>query len=393
MGSKTVTNETKIPPPTEEERQFMAQFSALIDAQLAQDYIKQESTQFVYNRQAEIDQINQKLNDPSYANYSEDLIKQRAELMQEGGYNKTNVSYQETPEAKTRRLATQKATDEVNAEFFKATKKLVSGDLSVTSKQQKQIDALIGDNFTKIMDDIKSAFSFSADEIKADAGRAESVLREDFAGAESAVNAAVNRLMESGRADLAQQFQQHSDQQKRQAELLGRSFQDTQFQKNIGEYQAGALERLYRGGQAQAANAIAGLRSNQAGTLANLYGQQNQNLAGLYGNRASSLGAISEQQGLARYNLGLQAAQPLAAFGSGAQFAQLQGALQAQNLANSYMPINSIQQQLGQLGNLRAAQPTTTQTQPFGVLDVLGTLAGIGGTAMTGLSTFGVIGK
>ncbi len=345
MGSKKTTNETVLPEPTAEERQAAATFNALLDAQMSRDYNKVENRSFVYNRQAEIDQINSLLQNPPPGTNVGQLQKKRDSLMGEGGYEKVDVQYVERPEVAAKRKADQAQIDKINKQFFDVTEKVLKGDLSINAKQKAQIQQLIGDNFDPIMDTIKAEYSSS----------------------EEAIKTALDRLMESGKADMIGQVKAQETALKRQNELLGRSGADLNSQRAVADVNQSALERLYRGGAAVSAEAIAGLR----------------------GQRANTMSQAASQRGLAGYNLSLQAANPLSTFGAGAQFAQLQGALGAQQLQNQYMPINALTNRLAQMGNLRAAQPTTTQTTPFGILDVLGAGAGLAGTAFSGISAFG----
>ena len=312
---------------------------------MSRDYTKTENRQFVYNRQAEIDQINSILANPPQGTNVGGLQKQRDSLMQEGGYESVNVQYVERPEVKAKREADTAAIDKINKQFFEVTEKVLKGDLSISATQRAQINKLVGDNFDPIMDVIKAEYSSS----------------------EEAVKTALDRLMESGKVDMLGQVKAQETALKKQNELLGRSGADLNSQRAVADVNQSALERLYRGGAAVSADAIAGLRGQRAATMSN----------------------AANQRGMAGYNLSMQAANPLSTFGAGAQFAQLQGALGAQQLANQYMPINTISNRLGQLGNLRAAQPTTSQTTPFGILDVLGAGAGLAGTAFAGMGAFG----
>lgn len=365
MGSKETTQETRIPEATPEEREQQAQLNALIDAQLSGQYDKTETTRFVYNKQGEIDEINRQIdsvdrelqalrssqpygyNTPQYqqlAAQKQRYINQREQFMMEGGREQIDIQYTEKPEVKARRLRREAASDKVEAAFFAAAEKLAKGDLSVTPEQRKQIDELIGDNFSSVIDELKVQFS----------------------SAEDAVNEAVNKLVESGKADIAQAAIQNRNQLKRESESLGRSFADSSFQDRQTQFEQGALESLYRGASAESAAQIASLR----------------------GQRALSIGGVKENEGLARFNLLQQAATPLTAFGAGAQFAQLQGALNAQNQQNLLgiggLANANLQRYLGE----RTAQPTTTVSQPWGVLDVLGALAGAGGAAASGIAAF-----
>ena len=84
-------------------------------------------------------------------------------------------------------------------------------------------------------------------------------------------------------------------------------------------------------------------------------------------------------------NLQMLAANPLLAFGAGGQFLQLNNAIKQQDVQNLLATGGLMGQQIGQMQSLRAAQPTTTKSTPWGALDVLGALAGAGGAVMGGL--------
>lgn len=387
MGGKTVTNKTELPPETPEDRQLAALFNAALDAQMSQNYNKVESRQFVYNKQAEIDQAQMELNqllggsndtsaqgstvtkyggrtvpsqvnsvgqtprtssgggsNPNQARINE-LQNIINDLKSKGGQEQISYQFNEKPEVAARRLNNQAEQDKINQLFFQNAQKVLNGDFSITDEQRKQIKQLVSDNFDPAMD----------------------ILKTEFSNSETAVNDAVTRLVEAGKTDIVQQLAQNRIQQKQNAELLGRSYNDLSFQREADKASADAFERLYSQGAASAAQAIGSLRTA----------------------RAQAVGSVAEQKGNAGYNLSLQAANPLSAFTAGAQFAQLNGQLNAQNLANQNIVTQNILSRLGQLGNLRAAQPITTQKQPFGVLDALGAAAGLAGTGIMGASLLG----
>lgn len=347
MGSKTTTQKTELPEETPEQREQMAMVNAMIDAQLSTNYDRQEATTFVFNKQGEIDQIQKEIDQlrqqlPTNPGQIQGQIDQRMRLMdelkKEGGSNKIDISYTEKPEVKERRLRQEAALDKVNAGFYAAAEKLTKGDYSVTNRQRQQIDALIGDNFQNVIDE----------------------LTVQFDSAEGKVNEALNRLVDAGKTDIANAAVEQRRQLKQESELLGRSFSDTDFQQRQQQFEQGSLESLYKTASAQGAAQIADLGKT----------------------RALSIGGVKENEALARFNLLQSAAQPLAGFGSGAQFAQLQGALNAQQNSNILGLGGLAQGSANIYNNARISQPTTTTTTPVSALDILGGLIGVGaGTA------------
>lgn len=340
MGGKTTTTQVEIPEPTLEERKMAEQFSALLDAQMARDYEKTE----VFKRQAEIDAIDAQLADPNLDIRTAQTLQEEKERLMNEGYD---ITYQERPEVAARRKKNEAEIQKINEQFFDVTKKVLRGDFSTTPEQRETIKNLTSEFFDPIMD----------------------VVTAEFSTAQQDVQNAVDRLMESGRADLQNQLEEQNTNLKRQSQLLGRSTADKRIQEVLAETNQGAIERLYRSGQAAAAQA------------------QGQ----LSGQRALALGGVAENKGLAGYNLALQAANPLQSFGVGQQFSQLQGALGAQNIANQFQSVNALTNRLGQMGNIRAAQPTQTTTEPFGIFDILGGLTDLAGAGLSGASTFGLI--
>ena len=343
MGTKKVKNETEIPEASPEEREQMAIMNAIIEAEMQKNYDIEENRTFVFNRQAEIDQINKEIDElrqqlPTNPGQIQGQINQRTrmidELKKEGGSERVDVSYIEKPEVRERRLRQEAALDKVNMGFYAAAEKLTKGDFSVTPQQRQQIDALIGDNFQNVIDELTIQFD----------------------SAEDKVNAALDRLVESGKTDIANSAIQQRTALRQEAELLGRSFSDTDFQGRQQEFEQGSIEALYRAAAAQG-----------AGQIANLGTQ-----------RALAIGGVKENEGLARFNLLQQAAQPLAGFGAGTQFAQLQGALNAQGLQNNLALGGLAGQAANIYNNARIAQPTTTQSRQVGALDILGGLIGAG---------------
>lgn len=345
MGTKTTVQKTEIPEQTPEEREAYAMFSAIFDAQMSRDYTKSERRKFVYNKQAEIDEIDRSLAGATDPKYRQQLLNTKYKLQSEGGREKVTFDYIEKPEVRARRERNQAESDKINKLFFSSAEKLLRGDFSISPKQRAQIQSITKEFFDPTMD----------------------LLRVEFDRSEEAVTSAVQRLMESGKQDMLFELANQKKQMQTQASELGRSFQDTRFQREMGELTSGAFERLTRAGTADIAGAIAALR----------------------GQRTAALGGISEQKGLSGYNLALSAAQPLSQFGAGAQFAQIQNVIRAQEQAALGLPISQLQQSIAQMGNLRAAQPTVSTTQPWGFLDVLGALAGAGATAFTGFKAFG----
>lgn len=354
MGGKTTVTKTELPEPTPEENRMSALFSAILDSQMTMNYDKIENKKFVYTKQAEIDQATKELNDlvagnnpataskvglprdsqsatgagpiPNQKRINE-LTNMIDNLKKEGGKEEISYTFNEKPEVKARRLHNEAEGDKINDLFFKNATKVMNGDFSITPEQKAQIKQLTADNFDPIMD----------------------ILKTEYSSAEDAVNKAVERLVESGKVNIVQQLADERNKQKENANLLGRSFNDMSFQREFGKLSADAYERLFSEGAATAAGGIAQLR----------------------GQRAAAMGGVAEQKGLAGYNLSLQAANPLSAFTSGAQFAQLQGALNAQNIANQNINTGNALGRLGQLGNLRAAAPTTSVTQPYGPLSYI----------------------
>lgn len=257
----------------------------------------------------------------------------------------TEVS--ENPAAQRRRLRRESQSDQVEANMFKAVNKLTRGDYSVTDKQKQQIESIIN----------TAGFDNIIDEITVNFGRAE-----------EAILKASDRLVASGKADIVEAAKQNRLQLKETAALLGRSTQDSDISRSGQEFELGALERLGRSAEANTTGLIANLKGTEAGMKS----------------------GVREQETLARLNLLNQAAQPVLALQAGGQFAQLQGALQAQNFANQLGTSRILQGEIGRQTQERIAQPTTTQTQQVGVLDVLGALVG---TAAAGAgAAFGGIG-
>ncbi len=394
MGSKTTTQETKIPEPTTEEREASATFKAILDAQMAMDYDKVENSKFVFKRQPEIDAIDQQiaqltsqagstLRSSTYGtkyggaygggtqvNNSAQLQQlqyQKQQLMSEGGDQKIDVQYVMKPEA-AQRLATNRAEmDDINSKFYQSADKLLRGDFSVSPEQKSQIQAIVGENYDPVMNLLKAEFSTAEDDVKD----------------------AVNKLIESGKADIYQEYLTQKNEltnQLRQqkyglentAAQLGRSYSDTDFQRataeagqgaqeRLGEYQLAALNSLGKSGIAQMAGSVANLR----------------------GLRAGALGQVAGDKAGAGMNLSMLAANPLLAFGAGGNFLQLRNALQQQGVQNLLATGGMVGQQVGQMGQIRAAQPTSTSTQPYGFLDILGSLAGAAGAGASAYATFG----
>ena len=370
-GSKKTESKTVLPEPTEEEKQNAALLNAVIEAQMTQNgFVKNETRVFEFTRQAEInaaqgelDRLNEQLDnlgpvsggfDPN-ANARKGIEQQIVSVnrqieafKQEGGAERIDVDFVETPEAKARREQREARLAETEELLFDASKKLLEGDFSVTDEQRREIDELIGDNFEDVIDELKIQFS----------------------SAEDAVNDAVDRLVSSGKAELAESARTNQLSLSATAARLGRSGQDTTFTTAQSEFVLGAQERLAKAASTDAANAVANLRQTQA----------------------LSIGGVKEQEALARFNLLTQAAQPLTAFGAGTQFAQLQGALRSQDLANNRAIGDLVSGELGQLRGVRSAQPTTTTTRQVGLLDILGGAIGLGASgasaAFTGINTF-----
>ncbi len=335
MG-KEYKQETDIPEKTPEELAQIAQLNAVVDSQMElAGWVKSSTESFVYNRQAEIDEIDRILASESLDDGKRrELLEQKNKLREEGGQNKITTSYKMSPEAQARFDRRQAASDAVENDLFAAAGKLAKGDFSITQTQRQQIDDLIGDNFQRVIDE----------------------LQVNFGSAEDAVNEAADRLMAAGQQQVVNAARENRDRIKQNSELLGRSFSDTDLRQADLQFEQGALADITKTGAAAIAQQIAALRQAQASTI----------------------GQVRQNESQARLGLLSNAAQPLAGFGAGMQFAQLQGALNSQNLQNvlgiSAIPQNLLQQGLQE----RLGQPTTTTQVPFNIGSFLGQLGGLG---------------
>lgn len=342
MGTKETKSTTEIPPKTTEELQQIALLNGMIDAELSKDYDKQTTSSYIYKRQADIDQIQKEVDAGTLdSRRAQGMINK---LKEEGGQTQYQTVFSEKPEVKARRLRQEAASDKVEEGFFKAAEKLTSGDYSVSPQTRAQIDALIGDNFSSVIDELKANFSSS----------------------ETAVNDALKALVDAGKTDIANSAVQQRNALKQSSEMLGRSFSDSDMQSRMQEFEQGQMNSLYQNVGAQGAAQIANLRNQSALAIGNVRNQEAQTRLGLL----------------------TQAAQPLTAFNSGSSYAQLQGALRAQGLQNTQVLGGMLQNNINTGMAERAAQPTTTQQTPWGVLDVLGALGGAAGATFSGMGAF-----
>lgn len=362
MGTKKTTEEVKIPPPTPQELENQTLFNAILRSQL-------ETQGF------DVQTVRKKVQpgDPLYEDW---VIKNKEAQKGKDGHSIPIPTYNdfditETAGARERRLKREQSVDSLEKDLFAAVQKSVKGDYSVTGKQIADVNKIVqAANFGETYNDLDKNFKIVHDELMA-----------TFSSVETSVDKAIGSLIEAGKADIAESARQNRDQFKQfqaesqqGAELLGRSFSDTDFLRQTADYRSrlteaemGSQEQLYRGASANAASAIANLGQAKAGALGNL-GQT----------RAMALGGIKEQEALARLGLLGQAANPIAAINSGSNFVQLQGALQAQGLANLGGTGALLQGELGRMSGDRRAQPTTTTIQPVSPLDILGKLVGMG---------------
>jgi len=374
-GSKTtkVENKTDIPPETPEQQQLTAQYNAILDAQMSQNYDKIQTSTYVYDQQAQIDQIDQRIaalksegsggtlyagkfgsggyNDPSLSGQIAQLENKKTQLMEQGGSNKINVQYVEKPDVKAARLRDQAATEKINGEFMDAASKLIRGDWSVSPTQKQQINDIIGDNFSKVMNTLTANLSTNEEDVKA----------------------AIQAQLKQGEGTIAENLRQRKMALEGEAESLGRSYTDTDFQRATGTQAIDANERLQDAAMSDTATQIAQLRQ--------MYAQQ--------------IAGVQSQEGQTRLQLTMAAAQPLTAFGAGSQFQALQSQMQSQQLQNNMVPASMMGNEINQLNQLRlgGATRTSSTTQPFGVLDVLGGLAGLAGAVMPGIGALRGLGS
>lgn len=331
MGGKTTTTktETNIPPPTADQIEQTALFNSIIDATMQNDYNKiVGESKFVYNRQPEINEIDNQLKQLVASGASgknvDNLVKKKQDLMNEGGYEKPDIRYELRPEVAARREQDQQRNQGISELFYKNAQKLLNGDFSVSEDQKNQIKSLVGDAFEPAI---------------------------------AAVRGAVEATTQAGQGSIQTALRQQQDQLRSSAAQLGRSYSDTDFQRATGQNTTDALSNLYNNANATVAQQIAALRGQQAG---------------------------------AQLNLTQLAANPLQAFGAGTQYAQLQSALGQQDYQNLIgaggLLGNSIQQ--GNQLRLGGASQTQTQTTPFGIIDVLGGLAGAAGAAAKTVAAF-----
>jgi hypothetical protein len=247
-------------------------------------------------------------------------------------------------------------------------------------------------------------------------------LTRDFSTAKDDVRTAIDRLNDAmtteisetlgiAKLDAEKAFDDLESQARQTAERLGRSYSDVDFQRDIADIESGTLERLNREAMARLQIGTTQLGATAAMTTANLSTEearlraqlgQTGALASADLARTGTLSAadlartgvlstaesrIRQQQLLASLlgqetaaGLGLRtsAAQPIAAYGAGGGFSELQSALEAQGLQNRLATISPIFQWAGNLKQERFAQPTQTTSTSPGFWDIFGGIADIG---------------